>query len=96
MAKEVKKTAKKDDAPKYGVEDMAKACNITVLSLRAKMRKLGIKKTAKDGTSYGWTNDAAFNADKSKIMAGLRGVKKAATKKPAPKKKAQAVTKAAA
>lgn len=73
MAKE------KEDAFKFGVEDLADVMGIEPASVRIKLRNAGIKKA--NGNAYGWKTK-----DELKALADkLKTTKAAPAKKEAPK-----------
>lgn len=47
------------DAPKYGIQDLAKMLDLKEASVRVKLRNSNV---AKSGKSYGWNNKADLEA----------------------------------
>jgi len=73
MAKSKDKTeekATKAEAPKYDINDLAEALDITPAACRVKLRS---KKVAKNGGRYGWETKAEFN----EVVSLLKTAKKA-------------------
>lgn len=54
------------DAPKYGIQDLAKMLDLKEASVRVKLRNSNV---AKSGKSYGWNNKADLEAVAKQLSA---------------------------
>lgn len=87
--KEKAKAAPAEEKMPFGVAELAEALGIEPTSVRVKLRNLGIEK---DGRSYGWPNQKAFDAVVKQCKAAPEKPTKA---EEAPKAKPKAKAKAA-